>query len=185
MRPFALLLALSSLSGCFGSFELTKAVYSFNKDLSDNIVVQEVVFLAMVIVPVYGVSTFVDAVILNTLEFVTGDNPVGSALPESRLAQLPDGRTVVVVPGPGGAWIEVDDGTGERRLRRLRRRARRLELLEGDQVLAVAELAGDGGIWVDAGDGLHHVDVAQVAAITDALATGGTEALAEAVAQLQ
>ncbi len=185
MRSFALALALSSLPGCFGSFELTKAIYQFNKDVSDEIIVQELVFLAMVIIPVYGFGAGIDAIVLNTLEFVTGDNPMGSALPESRIAKLPDGRTLVVIEGPDGAWIELDDALGERKVRRLRRRANRMELLEGGEIIAAAELAGDGGIWVDAGEGPRHVDVAQVEAIGAAVHSGDPAALGDAVAVLQ
>ena len=64
-----------SQSGCFGSFELTKAVYNVNENVGDK-VVQEVVFLAFCIIPVYEVAVFVDAIVLNTIEFWTGSNPL-------------------------------------------------------------------------------------------------------------
>ena len=68
--------ALTSSSGCFGSFNVTRKVYGFNKSVSPNKFVQEVVFLAFAIVPVYGVAGFVDVVVANTVEFWTGKNPV-------------------------------------------------------------------------------------------------------------
>ncbi|MFC2086732.1 DUF3332 domain-containing protein [Bacteroidota bacterium] len=64
-------------TGCIGSFTLTKNIHEFNTSL-DNPFVQEVVFLAFLIIPVYDVGIFVDALILNTIEFWTGDNPLAS-----------------------------------------------------------------------------------------------------------
>lgn len=63
------------LSGCYGSFGLTKKVYNWNGSMGDKFV-QEVVFLGLVIIPVYEVAGFVDVVILNLIEFWTGSNPV-------------------------------------------------------------------------------------------------------------
>jgi hypothetical protein len=37
---------------------------------------KEVVFLAFVIIPVYGVTLFIDAVILNTIEYWSGSSPM-------------------------------------------------------------------------------------------------------------
>ena len=64
-------------SGCIGSFELTNRVLDFNRSLDDKII-QEVVFLAFIIVPVYEVTTLIDAVILNLVEFWTDENPLSS-----------------------------------------------------------------------------------------------------------
>lgn len=63
------------MTGCFGSFALTKKVYDWNGSL-DNKFVQEAVFLGLNIIPVYGVSAFLDAVILNTVEFWSGSSPL-------------------------------------------------------------------------------------------------------------
>src|SRR5262249_8925874 len=42
-------------SGCFGSFNLTRKLYGFNKDVSKDKFVRELVFLGLNIVPIYGV----------------------------------------------------------------------------------------------------------------------------------
>lgn len=62
-------------TGCFGSFPLTMKVYEFNKGVGDKFV-QEVVFLAMLIIPVYEVVSFVDIIVLNSIEFWTGEDPL-------------------------------------------------------------------------------------------------------------
>ncbi len=73
----AVLLSGSSIlmTGCYGSFELTKKVYDFNGSLGNKFI-NEVVFLAFCVVPVYEVSLFIDGVILNLVEFWTGSNPL-------------------------------------------------------------------------------------------------------------
>lgn len=72
-------IGLVGSTGCFGSFQLTRKLYSFNKSVSPDKWVQELVFLGMNIVPVYSVVGLADALFANTVEFWTGTNPVASA----------------------------------------------------------------------------------------------------------
>jgi len=66
-------LAVISMMGCYGSFSLTKKLYDFN----GNIAGTEINSLIMIVAsPVYGLATFADAVIFNTLEYWTGSSPV-------------------------------------------------------------------------------------------------------------
>ncbi len=81
------------VSGCFGKFALTRAMWDFNKNVSPNKFIQWAVFLVMVIVPVYEIGTFVDAIVINSIEFWTGSNPVSSA-------ETPDNHTRVVRLSP-------------------------------------------------------------------------------------
>lgn len=73
--------------GCYGSFNLTKKVYNWNGSMEGKWV-QELVFLVLNIVPVYGVAAWIDAVILNSIEFWTGKNPMASTITSD------DGTTV-------------------------------------------------------------------------------------------
>lgn len=73
--------------GCYGSFNLTKKVYNWNGSMEGKWV-QELVFLVLNIVPVYGVAVWIDVVILNTIEFWTGNNPMASTITSD------DGTTV-------------------------------------------------------------------------------------------
>lgn len=65
-------------TGCFGKFSLTQKIWNFNKNISGNKFVQWLMFLVLVIVPVYGIGTLIDALIINSIEFWTGSNPVSS-----------------------------------------------------------------------------------------------------------
>lgn len=62
-------------TSCIGGFKLTNKVYNFNKNIGSKFV-NELVFLLMVIVPVYEVSLLIDGLILNTIEFWTGSSPM-------------------------------------------------------------------------------------------------------------
>jgi hypothetical protein len=64
------------VSGCFGSFALVRKVYGINESISDNKFIRWVVFLGFSIIPVYGISGLVDVLVLNSLEFWTGSNPL-------------------------------------------------------------------------------------------------------------
>jgi hypothetical protein len=85
----ALLVATMALMsvGCYGSFNLTKKVYNWNGSLGNKWVV-ELVFLAANVIPVYSIAGFIDVVILNSIEFWTGANPVASSVTSD------DGTTV-------------------------------------------------------------------------------------------
>lgn len=66
---------LITMVGCYGSFPLINKVYKFNGTLGSKWV-NELGFLVMNIIPVYGVAGAVDAIILNTIEFWTGKSPM-------------------------------------------------------------------------------------------------------------
>ena len=70
-----LAVGLTSFQGCIGNFNLTKKVLNWNQHISNKFV-NEVVFLVMVIIPVYGITVFIDGIILNSLEFWTGSSPL-------------------------------------------------------------------------------------------------------------
>ncbi|MDR1201034.1 MAG: DUF3332 domain-containing protein [Tannerellaceae bacterium] len=62
-------------SSCIGSFSLTNKLLTWNKEI-DTKLVNEIVFLAFHIIPVYEISFLVDIFVINSIEFWTGDNPV-------------------------------------------------------------------------------------------------------------
>lgn len=70
-----LLSATILFSSCIGSFRLTNNIKDWNENLS-NKWVNELVFIALHIVPVYEIAMLVDGVVLNSIEFWTGNNLV-------------------------------------------------------------------------------------------------------------
>ena len=76
-RAAVALVALGMLvSGCYGPFHLTRRVWKFNGEVSDNKWVVEVVHLVCIALPVYGIATLADGLIFNSIEFWTGENPL-------------------------------------------------------------------------------------------------------------
>jgi hypothetical protein len=98
-----------STAGCYGSFELTKKVYKWNGRIGDKWI-NEVAFLALNIVPVYGISAAIDGLILNSIEFWTGKNPVLSAT-ETSIEITKDGMALRVTATDEGAIVTDASGT--------------------------------------------------------------------------
>ncbi len=88
-----------TLTSCLGSFALTNKVYDFNKTATSNKFVNNVIFWAFNIVPVYSVSMFVDGVVLNLIEFWTDSNPL--AVGESKTISGENGEYVVTATDNG------------------------------------------------------------------------------------
>jgi len=63
------------VSGCTGSFVLTRKVYEFHRN-QEGKWVDELFFLGAVILPVYGLAGLGDAIIFNTIEFWSDENPL-------------------------------------------------------------------------------------------------------------
>jgi hypothetical protein len=70
-----LLISSYILTGCYGKFQLTKKLYTWNGTIGDKWVNSLVTWI-LIIIPVYEVVGFIDFAILNVIEFWTGENPV-------------------------------------------------------------------------------------------------------------
>ena len=73
-----LLAATIMFSSCIGSFQLTNKVFKMNNSIG-NKWVNELVFVACCIVPVYEITVFVDAIVFNSIEFWTGEKLLANA----------------------------------------------------------------------------------------------------------
>lgn len=74
----ALIVTLASslmFTSCIGSFRLTNKVLTWNKQVGSKFV-NELVFVAFWILPVYELSAIADLLVLNSIEFWSGNNPV-------------------------------------------------------------------------------------------------------------
>lgn len=93
----ALILPMA-LGGCYGAFPLTKKIYKFNGEVSDNRIVQSLVFWVFLIIPVYGIGTFVDAIVFNLVECWTGKQLMTAVGPTTDS----NGNTVTLAPSTDG-----------------------------------------------------------------------------------
>ncbi len=72
----AFLLITSVVSNsCYGPFNLTSKLYSWNGDIGSKWS-NSAVFFAFWVIPVYETTVFLDAVLFNAIEFWGGNNPI-------------------------------------------------------------------------------------------------------------
>ena len=98
----AIVVAISAsmmMQSCIGSFALYNKVKNWNDHVGDKFV-NELVFVAMWILPVYELSFVTDLFILNSIEFWSGSNPA--------LAQA----ETKIVDGKDAQYLVARDATG-------------------------------------------------------------------------
>lgn len=106
----AAILCGPTLTSCIGSFKLTNKVLSWNKSVGNKFV-NELVFVAFWILPVYEISALADVVVLNSIEFWSGSNPLAHG---TKKIQGEDGNTYLVKADPEGYTITNPDGSTTR-----------------------------------------------------------------------
>ncbi|MBR5593184.1 MAG: DUF3332 domain-containing protein [Bacteroidaceae bacterium] len=95
-----LLCATMLFSSCIGSFRLTNKIKDWNEGLA-NKWVNELVFIAMHIVPVYQISQFVDMVVLNSIEFWTGKSAIAN-VGEKKIVKNSEGQNIEITAMENG-----------------------------------------------------------------------------------
>ncbi len=104
----ALALCGSMLStSCIGKFALTNRVLSWNKEVGNKFV-NELVFFAFWILPVYEVTALADVLVLNSIEFWSGSNPMAKG---TKVIEGKDGRYLVECDGKGYNIKSETDGS--------------------------------------------------------------------------
>lgn len=104
----ALILALgasSIMTSCIGSFSLTHKLLSWNETVGNKFV-NELVFFAFWVLPVYEVSALADVLVLNSIEFWSGENPVACG---TKVVEGNDGRYLVECDGKGYTITSEND----------------------------------------------------------------------------
>lgn len=106
----AVAIALSaSLLGtsCIGRFQLTNKLLTWNNQVGNKFV-NELVFFAFWILPVYEVSALADLLVLNSIEFWSGSNPVAQG---KKIIDGKDGQYLVECDGKGYTITSRNDGS--------------------------------------------------------------------------
>lgn len=78
-------------TSCVGNFALTNKVLSWNKQVGSKFV-NELVFFAFWILPVYELSALADLLVINSIEFWSGSNPISAS---TKVIEGQDGRYLV------------------------------------------------------------------------------------------
>lgn len=97
------------VSACFGSFNLTRKAYGFNRGVSADKWVRWLVFLA--ISPLYPMAGVVDMVFANCVEFWSGNNPINAQLTPQTVVG-PQGEVASLVPIENGARVVLNEPSG-------------------------------------------------------------------------
>jgi hypothetical protein len=90
----ALFVVILSQTGCMGSFSLTNSLYDWNKTSVSGTWGQELVFAGCVILQVYTVALFADGIVLNSIEFWTGSNPISMKAGEKESKIVQNGNDI-------------------------------------------------------------------------------------------
>lgn len=101
-------LLLVVLSGCYGPFNLTRRLYQWNGQVNGKWE-REFMFILLAWAPVYGLAVLGDAIVFNSMEFWTGNNPVDP--PTGKRGAVP--QTKRVVRGEAEAiltYLPTDEG---------------------------------------------------------------------------
>lgn len=94
-------------SSCVGSFSLTSKLLKWNRNISNKFV-NELVFFAFWILPVYQISGLADVLVLNSIEFWSGNNPVAKG---KKIIEGNDGKYLVECDGKGYTITSQNDGS--------------------------------------------------------------------------
>ena len=113
----ALILVSFSTTGCIGRMALAGKVMKFNLSVTENRWGRALVYLLLYIIPVYEIAGLIDVLIINSLEFHTGTNPLSGqerlALNSPHVIEAPDGaRGVSTLREDGSIVIEITESNG-------------------------------------------------------------------------
>lgn len=104
----ALILAFSMVStSCIGSFALSNKLLAWNKQVGNKFV-NELVFFAFWILPVYEVAGLADILVINSIEFWSGSNPMAKG---KKVIEGENGRYMVDCDGKGYTITSEADGS--------------------------------------------------------------------------
>lgn len=105
------------LSGCLGQNALFNTVQDWNATVTNEKFVNQGISFVFWIVPVYGLTLLADIVILNSVEFWTGSNPMTNegAKVTGTTERVVDGlgnEALLTYQEDGSVHVEVFRGTG-------------------------------------------------------------------------
>lgn len=102
--------SMITMTSCIGSFSLTNRLLGWNQHVGNKFV-NELVFFAFWILPVYEVSCLADVLVLNSIEFWSGSNPMAKG---DKIIEGNDGKYLVKCDGKGYDVISLNDNSSVR-----------------------------------------------------------------------
>ena len=99
--------SMLALSSCVGSFSLSNRLLGWNQHISNKFV-NELVFFAFWVLPVYEVCCLADVLVLNSIEFWSGSNPLAQG---EKYIDGKDGKYLVKADDNGYDIVSCTDGS--------------------------------------------------------------------------
>ena len=110
IKAITVLLVVATTASCYGPFRLTNKLHNWNGQVSQKKFVNELVFLAMCIIPAYEVCLLSDGLVLNSIEWWGGRNPV--SLKEGETEEIDfmhQGRMYKIVTSKNSMTVALKD----------------------------------------------------------------------------
>jgi len=99
-------------TGCFGKFAAFNGLRGWNSKFSSNKFVNWLVFIVLCVVPAYEIMFVADVLVLNSIEFWTGSNPVAAG--DTYRETDANGNSVTAVKMEDGSlYMRLDAASGE------------------------------------------------------------------------
>lgn len=109
LKPITLLLAGTLLvSSCIGSFGLFNKVLDWNKQATGNKFLNWLIFI--VISPAYVLCGVADMIVINSIEFWSGTNPLAENIGKTENIMGSDGKLYAVTTLEDGYEVKAPDG---------------------------------------------------------------------------
>lgn len=103
-------IGMVSMTSCIGSFTLTNRVLAWNNHVGNKFI-NELVFFGLWVLPVYEICCLADVLVLNSIEFWSGNNPMAKG---EKVIEGNDGRYLVKCDGKGYDIVSCNDGSSVR-----------------------------------------------------------------------
>lgn len=140
-------LLCTSMTSCMGKFALTRNLYAWNEQVSNKFV-NEIVFVAFWILPVYEVCGLADLLVLNSIEFWSGDNPMTAS---TKVIDTEHGRYLVKCDGKG--YDIKLESTGETFRLDFCQETQTWNLMQDDEMYPIMTFIDDSHVSVPLSDG--------------------------------
>ena len=137
------------VSSCYGTFPLTRALYKINGGITESKWVHTIVLWGLVFFQVYSITAFVDFVLLNLIEFWSGDE-----IDIAQTYEQDDGTMVALETSEDGETLTMTvsregEVLAERRFVRLGDGRTAVYTEKADELVGMVSRGEDGGFFLE------------------------------------
>mgnify|MGYP005893289005 CR=1 FL=1 len=153
-RYFSVALILAAcgsllFTSCIGRFALTDKVLTWNQQIGSKFV-NELVFLAFWILPVYEVTSIADLLVINSIEFWSGNNPVHAY---TKVVKTDNGNYLVKCDDKG--YDITNTKTGQKTVLAFDKKTNTWSVVDGDRSIPFMRFIDDKHVDMITPDGSY------------------------------